>query len=300
MRIALAFKQDIRKDVPVECYARSFLRVLQEKGHTVTTVGEGHNVPFLGELSQKDFDLLIEIENGRNRKGELLFQQSKANWIIPSVLWAIDPHGQPGIHQHVAPYYKYVFYAPWIKRDLYTDHQNAYWLPNCTDLKWFNRSSFGHIKPQFDFGFHSSRLGLARASKLIEICKKHGWSYDVREVTKAGRQRWPSYSEALRGCFNGYNFSQRQDFPNQRVFETMAMGVPLLCDISSLGDQSIFVPSEDFVGYSRDLSDLEGKMCWMMENKKQTEVIAERAYLKVKQGHLIEHRVDEMLSKIKI
>src|SRR3990167_1184279 len=91
MRICLAFRQDIRAGKEVECYARSFLRVLLEKKHKVTTCGEGHAVPFLGELKQKDFDLLIEIENGRNGKGELLFQQSKVNWEIPTALWAIDP-----------------------------------------------------------------------------------------------------------------------------------------------------------------------------------------------------------------
>lgn len=296
MRIALAYRQESRGDRAIECYPRSFHRVLKEKGHKVTNCGEGHEVPFLGELDQKKFDAVIEIENGRNAEGKLVFQQNEANWTIPSVLWAIDVHGNPHLHKHVSVCYNHVFFAPWVKRDVYVDHPSAHWCPNSTDLKWFDKNLFKDITPQYDFGFHSSKLGLARAAKLVEICEKRKWSCDVRQVSKAGKHKWPAFGQAIAACNVGYNWGQRADGPNQRVMETIASGIPLLNDLTLLdGMAKLFVEGKHFIGYQRDWSDLEEKMEWMIMNTSKCKEIAETAYLEVKEKHTIENRVNQIL-----
>lgn len=296
MNIVLAFRQDVRNGVPVECYPRSFYRVLKEKGHKVTSCGEGHQISFLGELDQKKFDVVIEIENGRNSEGKLVFQQSEANWIIPSLLLAVDPHGSPGVHQYVSVCYTHILFSPWVKRDLYTRHPSAHWCPNSTDLKWFDRSLFKSITPQFDFVFHGSKLGLPRANKLVEICEKRKWTYSVKQISKSGKQKWPAFGQSLALGNIGYNFGQKCDSPNLRVMETMATGIPLLNDLTPLdGMGKLFVEGKHFIGYQRDWSDLEEKMEWMIMNTSKCKEIAETAYLEVKEKHTIENRVNQIL-----
>lgn len=299
MRIVLCFRQDVRAGKPVECYANSFLRVLQKLKHNVTTVGEGHDRGFLGELNEKNFDLLIEIENGRNSQGELVFQQSLANWTLPSVVWLIDVHSGSGVYGHVAPNYKHVFFAPWIKRDVFKDHSSAHWLPNTSDTRWFDREHFTEVQCQFEWGFHSSKMGLARADRLVDVCKRRNWSCDVRQVTKAGRQRWPSMGEAMSACANLYNWGQKQDGPNQRVIESMLTGRPLLNDLSALdGMSKLFSEGKHFIGYRRDGADLEEKMEFIMNNTETCKSIAESAYQEAKSKHLIEHRVASILEVV--
>ncbi len=296
MRICLAFRQDVRNNRPVECYPRSFLRVLRKAGHDVTPCGEGHDAPSLEGLRESAFDALIELENGRNQDGKLVFQQADYHWQIPTALWAIDPHGNPGRHQHIAPDYTHIFFAPYIKRDLYVGHGSAHWLPNATDLHWFDRESFQDIPTKFDFGFFSSKLGLARAEPMLRICKARNWTYDVREVSKTGRHKWPAFAEAKAGCTYLYNWGQRGDGPNQRVMESMAVGRPLLNDLCALdGMSQLFQDGTHFIGYQRGWDDLEDKMVWLYANPAKGAEIAEAAYQEVKARHLIAHRVNSIL-----
>lgn len=293
MKIALAFRQDIRK-TPVECYPRSFLRILQEKGHSVISCGEGHEIEFLGDLKEKEFDCIIEIENGRNKSGEVLFQQSKVNWRIPSAVWLIDSHSRANLHRHISSSYSHVFFAPWIMRDIYKEHNSAHWCPNSTDLKWFNKEKI--TSPQYDFVFVGSKMGLPRADNLKRICQKRQWSCWIGEVSRAGKHKWPFCAQKMREGMIGYNWSQRQDAPNQRVLETMAVGIPLLQDICPLsGMDMLFREGKHYIGYRRDWSDLENKMEWAMRNSNKCKEIADNAYLEVKANHTIENRVNQIL-----
>jgi len=301
MNIALCYRLDVRNSSAVECYPRSFQRVLESKGHNVVTAGEGHGFTTLENLKEKDFDLLIEIENGRNASGELVFQQSNYRWSIPSVVWLIDSHGHPNLHKFVSSAYTYVFFAVWIQRDLFKEHKNAFWLPNSTDLQFFDRSLFTNSQLQYDFGFHGSRMGLARADKLVQICQKRNWNYDVREVTKPRKQKWPAMGNAMSCCSNLYNWGSHRDGPNQRVFESMAVGRPLLSDLApDDGMHKLFEDGKHFIGYQRDWSDLEEKMEWCIQNPAKTITIAENGYNEVATTHTIQHRVDNIFETIKL
>jgi len=252
-------------------------------------------------LNQKDFDILIEIDNGRNNSGELLFQQSKAEWTIPSAVWYIDTHANENLHKFTSTSYDHVFFAPWVKRDAFKDHRSAHWCPNSTDLKWFGKENFSDIRPQYDFTFVGSKMGLARAEKMVRICKQRGWTYWVGEVTKSGRHKWPACAMKMKEGDIGYNWSQRQDAPNQRVMETMALGIPLLQDICpESGMDKLFVNERHYIGYRRDWEDLEEKMEWMLRNSTKCKEMADRAYLEVKANHTIEDRVNQILEVINV
>lgn len=299
MNIVLCYRMDIRNGQKVECYPKSFQRVLEAKGHNIVTVGEGHSFTTLENLKQKDYDLLIEIENGRNANGELVFQQSNYKWSIPSAVWLIDSHGHPNLHKFVSSAYTYVFFAVWIQRDLFKDHPKAFWLPNSTDLKWFGRDNFVDIEPQYDFVFVGSKLGLARADKLVQVCKKRNWSCFVGEVTKPGRQKWPSCGKKMAEGLNLYNFGQKNDSPNLRVLESMAVGKPLLTDLSLIdGMSKLFEDGKHFFGYKRDWSNLEEIMEYVLQNPQKAKSIADRAYFEIKENHLIQNRVDTILNII--
>lgn len=298
MRICVAFRQDFRLSGPVACYARSVAEALENKCHEVVLVGEGHpdGHDTLEHMNQDEFDCLIEIENGRNSKGKLFFQQGKYKWKIPSAIWLIDSHGQPEIHQAVSNDYTHVFFAVWDKRDLFANHPSAHWCPNATDLKWFDGREYPY-EYEYDFGFFGSNFGLPRAIPMQQICGKRGWTYDVRQVTKPRKHKWPMCAEAMAQCQNLFNHGQKHDGPNQRVMESMAMCRPLLTDLDERdGMKSLFKEGKHFIGYqSYTYGDLEDKMKWLMKHPKKAATIAEIAYHEVVTKHQVSNRVDQML-----
>jgi hypothetical protein len=300
MRICLAFRQDVRLDGPVECYARSALESL-EKEHEVVAVGEGHKIASINELVQTDYDCLIEIENGRNSKGDLAFQQFDHPWSIPSAVWLIDSHGHPDWHKKVARKYDHVFFAVWARRELFTKHSSAHWCPNATDFKWFNEfddNLLGDVEPETDFGFFGSKGGLNRADPLKEICIKNGWSYDIRQVTKPHKHKWPQCARAMATCHNLFNHGQKHDGPNQRVMESMAMHRPLLTDSTDETDgmDALFEEGRHYIGYgSYDYEDLEEKCKWVMQHPELAYRIAASAYWEVKEHHQVSNRMAQIM-----
>lgn len=302
MRTCVAFRQDFRLDGPVECYARSVAEALEEKGHEVYLVGEGHTIGHspesLESLNQDDFDCLIEIENGRNSKGEMFFQQGKYKWKIPSCVWLIDSHGQSDIHQIVSKDYNHVFFAVWNKRDLYASHPSAHWAPCATDFKWFDGDNYPY-SPDYEFGFFGSKTGLVRADPLVALCEEKGWTYDVRQVTKARKHKWPMCAGAMSKCHALFNHGQKHDGPNQRVMESMAMRRPLITDLDpESGMSKLFEDGKHFIGYeSLTYKGLESAM-WVAQNCPDAFNLADEAYLEVKRNHQVSNRVDQMLEVI--
>ena len=297
MKICLAFRQDRRSNGPVECYARSVLYALEKK-HDVICVGEGHDIELLEEVNQGDFDMLLEIENGRNSKGKLFFQQGRYHWTIPSAVWLIDSHGQPDLHKAIARDYNHIFFAVWSKRDIFKDHKQAHWCPCATDLRWFDYKNFEDIQVYFDFGFFGSLTGIPRAYPLKEICQRRGWTFDVRQISKPRKHKWPYCGQAMAACKNLFNHGQKHDGPNQRVLESMAMRRPLLTDCSDTldGMGKLFEHGVHYIGYqSYSYSDLEERCEWVIENPEKAEVIADAGYREVAAKHTIDNRVDFML-----
>ncbi len=299
MNICVAFRQDFRLDGPVACYARSVAEALEQKGHETYLVGEGHTIGDSPEglegLNQYEFDCLIEIENGRNSKGKMFFQQGRYKWEIPSCVWLIDSHGQSDLHAAVAKDYTHVFFAVWNKRDLYAKHPSAHWCPCATDFKWFDGDAHPY-KPKFDYGFFGSNSGLARAQPMTAICGQYGWTYDVRQVTKPRKHKWPMCAEAMSECRFLFNHGQKHDGPNQRVMESMAMRRPLITDVDDQSGMSkLFTEDEHFIGYEAyTYKGLEEAM-WLVLQEPDALEMADAAYIKVRDEHQVSNRVDQML-----
>ncbi len=297
MNILLSFRQGIHNEMPVECYPRSFARVLRELGHTVMCVGEGHQPENFGNwYDEKGYDLFIEIDNGRNKNGELALLQPNYKLKIPSAVWLIDSHGYPDLHKEISKDYSHVFYAVWNKRDLFKDHPSAHWCPNATDSKWFNNVDYIREPIEFDYGFFSSKDGLNRAMFLKQILERLGYTYDIRQVSKSHRHKWPYYSQAMSRCIYLYNWGQKNDGPNQRVMESMAMGKPLLTDNDvKSGMSKLFEDGKHYVGFERDFTNLEEKILWMLNNPEKCMEIAKAGHEEVMKNHLINNRVKQIL-----
>jgi hypothetical protein len=297
MRIAVVFRKDVVNGCTVPCYAMSYVEAFREMGHEVEQINPGRECTIFGEAP----DLWLEIENGRNELGELVFwcqQVQTFGHTGKRAVLLIDSHGHPDLHTEVAKSYDHVFFAVWARRDLFAGHPSAHWCPNATDLKWFGAERFSHITPEVDVGFFGSKKGLSRADDLVRICKANGWTYDVRQVaSNRNPNRWPATGEAMARCRVLFNRGQKHDGPNQRVMESMAMGRPLVCDYDpSDGTRKLFEHAQHYISYVPSMTDLENSLSHALLGKYGD--IGERARAEVEDKHTIKHRAQQILEVV--
>jgi hypothetical protein len=299
MNILLGYRQDVWRDRPVETYARSVHHELQQAGHSVTPVGEGHELVSAGEhVDEKDYDLFLEIDCGRNQKGEFGFEQPTVKFSIPSAVWFIDSHGQPDLHQNIAHYYSHIFFAVWFRRDLFAAHNSAHFLANATDLRWFNDDESMTLDAEFDFGFFGSKGGLDRADPLKSVCINNNWSYDIRQVGRPYRHKWPMTRTAMANCNALFNHGQKHDV-NQRIFESIVLRRPLInnYDVSS-GIDKLLKVNQHYIPYeSYTYVGLEDSCRWVYNNPVKSRQVATQAYNHVTAEHLVSNRV-ELITEI--
>lgn len=301
MKILLRYRRDIHQDKVVNSYCEVMRIALLEAGHDVFPIGEGHDFQIPGsphpivndQLDPNYFDMLLELDNGRNSRGELGFgEYSEVK--IPKAVWFIDSHGQPDLHQKLARSYTHVFFAVWARRDLFTSHLSAHWCPNATDVLAFPKAV---CEPAHLFGFFGSKGGLERAKPLRDIAAKRGWSCDVRQVNGPFKPKWPHTAEAMANCQVLFNHGQKHDGPNLRVMESMAVGRPLITDIDpQSGMAKLFVEGEHYLGYEAYTHN--GLESVMGESLKRTDLaaaMAQRAYELVTSKHLVKHRAAQMI-----
>ena len=296
MRIAVVFRADYHEGTPVPCYAWSYVDAFREMGHEVCVNHSGATVS--GNL----YDFALEIENGRDEKGELRFGGVERGFrSAASAVLLIDSHGHPDLHAEVAKSYDHVFFAVWARRDLFAGHPSAHWCPNATDLKWFGAERFAHITPEFDVGFFGSKKGLSRADDLVAICKANGWTYDVRQVANNRNvNRWPATGEAMARCRVLFNRGQKHDGPNQRVMESMAVGRPLLTDVDERDGMGRAFLREDVPHYYsyNDSGDLEAALRAMLRDDRLRKTVGAAGQHEVEAKHLIKHRAEQILEVV--
>ena len=302
MKLALSYREDAHPVgeareplVPVESYARCVARAFRELGHETTNV-YGIN----SKWNPSDYDLYLELDNGRDKQGNLGFGQqfsrSDINITIPIAAWFIDSHGQPELHRALAPAYDHLFFAVWDKRNLFSEHKSAHWCPCATDPTFFYPSVVG--EPEFDFGFFGSKTGLDRADKMVGICQKNGWKYDVRQVGAGPfKHKWPRTSDAMNNCKVLFNHGQKHDGPNQRVTESMAVGRPLISDSDPRsGTERLFEAGVHFMSYEAyTYNGLEEIMTYAICHPGWGTTMADRARQLVLEKHTIKNRVEQML-----
>lgn len=280
--------------VPVESYARCVQRAFHALGHTVDNVF-GQDTKW----NPKDFDVLLELDNGRDTQGNLNFasftQRSDIHVNIPTAVWFTDSHGYPDLHKSLSAHYDHVFFAVWDKRDLFKEHSSAHWCPNATDPMFFY--PVVTKEPEFDFGFFGSKTGLDRADKMIEICQRRGWTYDVRQIGAPYKHKWPRTSDAMNNCKILFNHGQKHDAPNLRVLESMAVGRPLITDMDPRsGMGRLFEAGKHYLGYEAyTYEGLEEQMSYAMNNLERCHEMAAVAQKLVLDRHLIKTRVAQMI-----
>ena len=280
----------------IETYSGSIVRELRGVGHEVTEVSKNR----LANLDKyKDYDLLLDIDCGRDTDQSYKFHLWDDRVPIKSAIILIDSHGRPDAHIHLSRHADHVFFAVWDKRDIFSDHPSAHWFPNFTDLSQFNGVRHNEEK-MFDFCFFGSKGGWKRADPLVEICNKNNYTYDVDEVGKPGKHRWPRTADRMAKCRFGFNHGQKHDGPNLRIMETMAMKLPLICDQDPRdGKGYLFEPWQHYIPYEAyTYNGLEERMKWCLNNPEKAAKIAENAYDEVKLNHLAEHRVQKLLEVV--
>ena len=299
MRIMVAHLARIWKDRVVETYARSMIRVLRERGHTVIEAGKTPHANY------SDVDLLLDIDCGRDEKGDLRWHGESAVPNVHSAVYFIDSHGHPDLHRRIAPHYDHVFFAVWSKRDLFSRHNSAHWCPNFTDKTWFDGSQYQSGVFSADFGFFGSKGGLDRAAPLQKIALARGWSTDVRQINYQERHRWPHTAEEMAKCRVLFNHGQKHDGPNLRVLESMAMKRPLITDDDPLdGMQNIFMPYAHYIPYgnfnvnTRTYDHIGLEEAMEMALQPSAMAVAETAYNEVMEKHLVENRIDQILEVV--
>lgn len=296
MQILFAYYKHYYQDEVVPSYGTCMVRELRALGHDVIETGKER---FDNLNKYKRFDLLIDLDSGRNSKGQYGWHLHDGPVPIPSVAYFIDTHGKQDIHAKCAARADHVFFAPWVKRDVFSDHESAWWAPCATDLEYFNLEQRSN-KPEFDFGFYGSKGGLDRAEPMIALCKKHSFTYDVRQISKQYKHQWPMTGIAMGRCKALFSHGQKHDGPNQRVLESMAVGRVLISDndIRS-GMGHLFEPWGEYIPYTPySCEGLEKAMLFVKRKPEACAKIAENAYNKVVKNHLIKHRVKQIMEVV--
>jgi hypothetical protein len=301
MNIGLGYRRDFRAGRWVDTYATAVHEELKLRGHNIIPIGEGHDLKTPDDLDTSKLTFHLDLDNGRNSKGELSFFRPDYNFRCPTGVWFIDSHGNPTLHHRAARYYTHVFFAVWAKREIFQNHKSVHWCPNATDSRWFSFKCFPDIEPTFDFGFFGSRGGLDRANPLKNICHDRGWSCDIRQVAKPFRHKFPQTGAAMAACRNLFNHGQKHDPPNLRVMESMLMNRPLLTDTDPRsGISKLFTDGYHYIGYeSYTHADLEEKMEWVIDHPEEAKEIAYNGYQEVRDNHTISNRVEQILGVIR-
>ncbi len=296
--ILLGYRQGTdKKGMIVKSYSHSTHQALLDLGHTVTAMGEGHTLESFSSIATSalaNYDLFLDVDSGRNAKGDLAFQTEKPP--IPSAVRYIDTHGHSTLHKRLAKNYDHVFFAVWDKRDNFTHHPSVHWCPNASDAKWFYKGILPdeHESRPFDVGFFGSKGGIDRADVLGPMGERNAWKVDVREIGKNG-QRWPRTAEAMAQCKVLFNRGQKHDGPNQRVIESMLMERPLVNDRDARdGMSELFEEGEHYLGYDSD-SELANNIQWCLREPSLALSMAQRAYRLAHAEHQVVHRVEQIL-----
>ena len=283
----------------VPSYTDSTIAALLTLGHTVTYMGEGQAFETFSDIP-KEFlqrhELFLDLDEGRNSKGDLTFHCQEERAPIPSAVRYIDTHGYPAYHKRAARNYDHVFFAVWDKRDIFTHHDSVHWCPNASDAKYFYKSILPeeHDSRPMDVGFFGSKGGLSRADVLKDMGERHTWKVDVREIGKNGG-RWPRTAEAMAQCKVLFNRGQKHDGPNQRVIESMLMERPLVNDRDTRdGMSELFEEGEHYLGYGSD-SELANNIEWCLREPSLANSMARRAYTLAVAKHQVIHRVEQIL-----
>ena len=130
---------------------------------------------------------------------------------------------------------------------------------------------------------------------MIEVCKEIGITYDVRQVSKTYRHRWPQTCRAMLDCEYLFNRGQKHDGPNNRVMESMICSRLLFNDLDKMdGMSKLFIEDKHFLGYT-DKDSLKEKLLWAINHPTEVDEIVMNAMTAVVQKHQIRNRISQIM-----
>jgi hypothetical protein len=296
--IILGCRRDLdKRGNPIITYSDSTHQALIDLRHSVTLMGEGHQYKTFSDMSTSFLDrqaLFLDLDCGRNKEGKLAFHCQDERAPTPSAVRWTDSHGYPSYHKRASVNYDHVFFAVWARRELFVKHPSAHWSPCASDAAYFDKDITQVEARPFDVGFFGSKGGLSRADSLKEVCARHNWTTDVREIGK-NRTRWPATALAMADCKVLFNHSQKHDSPNQRVIESMLMCRPLVNDIDSTDGMSLlFEPGTHYLPYANN-AELANQIGWCLRDPSLASSMARRGYEEAYNKHQVKHRVEQIL-----
>ncbi|MCW8137397.1 MAG: glycosyltransferase [Planctomycetota bacterium] len=274
----------------------AYLEVALRRLARVTTAGDGQEVqlprheatsiPDLLERLAQPFDLVLEVE------GENVDTHGHEHVKTPCAWWAIDSHLHMSYDQHFfrAKRFDHLFVAQKHHVQRYQDWSwvPASWLPLAADPNVFQPVT----SPQdFDIGFVGSVLpGLheARRRLLARMLQRFDRVLVVRGAFREQAAR------ELSRCRVVFNRSLHEDV-NMRVFESLAVGRPLLTDRldQRCGLEELARDGEQLITYED--ATFEATAERLLADEDLAEQIASAGRARVLEAHTYEHRAAELL-----
>lgn len=206
----------------------------------------------------------------------------------PTACYVIDTHMRIDELKALARQYETVFVA---QRDdalgFAADGLSAHWLPLAADPEVHAPAD---VPVDFDVGF-VGYIEAARYRDRFQLLRALSQEFKVNVVKAYGRAMAEAYCRSR----IGFNRSLNGDV-NMRVFEVMAMGLPLVTDRIGNGLADLFEEGKHFIGYN-DRDELLEQVRRLLADDALRAHIGRTAHEKVLAEHTYHHRADTILAR---
>lgn len=229
-----------------------------------------------------DPDLFLWVESPR-------FVEVKVRdpFPCPTACYVIDTHMRPVELKALARQYGTVFVA---QRDdalaFAAEGLNAQWLPLAADSEIHAPAQ---VPIEYDVGF-VGYIEATRYRERFQLLRAMSQEFKVNVARAYGRGMAEAYCRSR----IGFNKSLKGDL-NMRVFEVMAMGLPLLTDRIGNGLTDLFEEGKHFVGYD-DREELMEQVRRLLADEPLCGRIGRTARERVLAEHTYAHRAESILA----
>lgn len=230
-------------------------------------------------------DLVVAIQSGMAPVPDI------ARLGCPTAYISVDTWHDCTEFNYARPYDAvFVAQRAYVRRFVEAGARSAYWLPLACDP----RAHFPvPCDPDFDIAFVGAierAVHTTRAARLARLAER----FSVLAATAVDTD---TMSKAYARARLGFNSSVARDV-NMRVFEVMAMGVPLLAnrDAAANGLLDLFEEDRHFIGY--DDADLLERAQYGLADARTRQRIATAARDAVLANHTYDHRVRSILDTV--
>ncbi len=281
---------------------------------------DGNPLYVWAALKRRQEKGLLEVDHLAPKEDMRLFGQYDANFWVdwgedgltsiipyrlmecpkPSIYWASDTHLGFDYRLETAKKMDHVFCA---QKQAVIDFEkagvNAEWLPHAFEPQAYhdieNIDEFGFPRPfsyaskDFDIGF----VGHVNSENRVEFLHR---MFSEFPNFFFGQRRFQDAARVYAKSKIVINVAMKEDL-NMRCFEAMGAGAFLLTDYVPYMEE-IFEDGKHLVLY-RSTEEAIDKAKYYLAHDSEREKIAQAGFAEVMAKHTIDHRLDQMLSKIK-